>query len=162
MLQPARTEALPVPVSFRKSTRRALCKDNGKIASVFGFRMKQHINRRQGFPAGCWQLSSTLYLTDGPVTQHRLTMPPTVCCVHPAEPSRSPHSLTTHVEESPGLTRHTQEATVVKTHDHSLVPVQTVAGTHRRRYLEEATGVLQRHGGAQARDSSSLHGGPAP
>ena len=65
-------------------------------------------------------------------------------------------SLTTVVEEGPGLTEHTLEAAVVETHGHSLVPFRTVAGTHRLRHLQEATGVLQPRGGAQLKGHSLL------
>lgn len=62
--------------------------------------------------------------------------------------------LTTLVEEGPSLTGHTLEATVVDTHNHLCMPFKAVAGAHRCRHLQEATGALQPHGGAQVKGRS--------
>lgn len=64
-----------------------------------------------------------------------------ICSTDPRSAGGSPinhWSLTTLIEEGPGLTRHTLKATMVETYDHSLVAFRTVPGTHRRRHLQEA------------------------
>lgn len=44
-------------------------------------------------------------------------------------------SLTTLVEEGPSLTGHALKATMVGTHNHSVVPFEAVSGAHRHRNL---------------------------
>lgn len=64
-----------------------------------------------------------------------------ICSTDPRSAGGSPinhWSLTTLIEEGPGLTRHTLKAAMVETYDHSLVAFRTVPGTHRRRHLQEA------------------------
>lgn len=64
-----------------------------------------------------------------------------ICSTDPRSAGGSPThhwSLTTLIEESPGLTGHTLKAAMVETCDHSLVAFRTVPGTHRRRHLQEA------------------------